>query len=167
MPPVELNTVTSLADVILLDHFELIIPAVPGGGDGQSLNIRNMTAVLPGRSNPAIPVELHRHKVFFGGKRVYGNNSFPASYIESSDHKTFDAFLNWQDQITNPNTGLPNPKSQYATTGVIQIYDSNNEVIDRRTFYGLWVNNVQDVTVNGSQNAPMVIQVTLNFDYWK
>lgn len=167
MPPVELGAVTTLSDVLLLDHFELIIPAIPGGGDGQSLNIRNMTASLPGRSNTPIPVELHRHKVFFGGKRTYNTNNFTATYIESSDHKTFDALLNWQNQITDPVTGLPKPKATYATTGVIQIYDSNNAVVDRRTFHGLFITQVTDISLNGAQNTPMVVSAQLNFDWWE
>lgn len=163
--PVELGQVASLADVILQDHYELIVAVVPGGGDGQSLNIRNLSTSLPGRKNSPVNVELHRHKVHFAGKRSYGN-SLPASFIESSDRKTWAALLNWQNQMTDPATGLPRPKSDYATTGIIKVYDSNNAVVEERTLYGLFITDLADAQLSGQANSPLNVTCTLNYDFW-
>lgn len=163
--PIELTQVASLGDVLLQDHFDLIIPAIPGGGDGQSMTIRNLTASLPGRSNTAIAVELHRHKVHFAGKRTY-SHSFTATYIDTADRKVIDALINWQNQITDSASGLPRPKTDYATVGVVNIYGSNNSVVETRTFYGLFISSIGDINLSGANNAPMEISVTFNFDYW-
>lgn len=163
---IELGQVTSLADVIQSNHFELLIPTVPGGGDGQSLNIRNMTAILPGRKNDPIQVELHRHKVNFAGKRTYGN-SFAATYVESSDRAIWSALLNWQNQMTDPSTGLPRPKSDYATVGVVNIYDSSNAIVESRTFYGLFVSGLDDASLNGSGTEVLTVSAQFSYDYWQ
>lgn len=163
---IELGQVTSLADVIQNNHFELIIPTLPGAGNGQTLNIRNMTAVLPGRKNDPVQVELHRHKVMFAGKRTFGN-SFSATYIESSDRATWSALLNWQNQMTDPATGLPRLKADYATTGIVNIYDSSNAIVESRTFYGLFVSGLDDVALSGSESGVLSVSVQFSYDYWQ
>jgi hypothetical protein len=162
---VELSQVISLPDVLLGDHFDFTIPNIPGGGDGQTLMIRNMTAQLPEQGNNPIPVELHRFKTHFAGKKDWGS-SFQATFVESADLKVIDAIKNWQNQMTDPDTGLPKPRKNYVTTAVVKIYDSENKPAEQRTFYNLFVSKMDSVPLDGSANSPVRITVTLNYDYW-
>lgn len=163
--PVTLQQVVSLPDVLLQDHFDLLIPNPPGGGDGEALMIRNMTAVLPGRSNRPIPVELHRHKTFYGGKRDYGN-SFSASWVDTTDRRVINTLKSWQDLITDPTTGLPLPKTVYNTTATITIYDASNAPSELRTFHGLFIVSLEASNLSGSSNQPLPVSATFSFDYW-
>lgn len=163
---VEMGQVMSMPDVLLVDMFDMTIPAVPGGGDSEALMIRNQTAVLPGRRNDPIPVELHRYKVNFAGKMQF-TNTFTSTYVDSIDLKVTNALRNWQNLITNPDTGIPYMKSEYATTGIISIYGGNNKVVEQRTFFGLWVANIADVQLNGASDTPLTYNVTWCYDYWK
>lgn len=165
--PVELSNVISLPDVLLTDHFDLNIAAPPGGADGQSLLIRNMTASLPGRSNSIIGVTLHRHKVNYAGRRTYPG-SFQASFVDSSDTLVLDGLRAWQDQITDQATGLPAPKSNYATTATVTIYNANNMAVEQRTYYGLWISAISDISLTGGEGSGSSVQVSVTFtyDYW-
>jgi len=163
--PIELTQVTSLPDVLLQDHFSLLIPAMPGGGDARTFEIRNMTATLPGRSNNVVAVELHKHKVHYAGKRIYPH-TFSSQFVDTSDRKILDGLLDWQNMMTTQDTGLPRPKEDYATTGVITIFGADNRPVDTRTFYGLFPSNVQDIALAGATNSPIQVQVSFNYDYW-
>lgn len=163
--PIELDQITSLPDVLLQDHFNFLIPNIPGGGDGQTLTIRNMTATLPGRANNVIPLELHRHKTHYSGKRIY-RHSFQAQFVDTADRRVLQALLNWQNQMTEESTGLPRPKEEYATTGVVTIFGADNTAVEERTFYGLFVSDVADIALSGQSNAPIQVTMTLNYDYW-
>lgn len=163
--PTELGRVAALPDVVLMDHFDLIIPNVPGGGDSEGLTIQNMSAVLPGRANAAIPIELHRHRIHQPGKRTYGH-SFQAQFVDTAERKVINALSAWQDRITDRVTGLPRPKADSMTTAVARIYNADNSAYEERTMYGFFVTNVPDIALNGSSNSPAIFAVTFNYDYW-
>lgn len=163
--PVQLGQVTGLPDVLTLDHFSLRIANLPGGGDGQSLEILNMTAVLPGRSNNVIKTELHKHSHHQAGKMVMPY-SFQASFVDTAQRKVITALKNWQARQTDPATGLGRPRSDYTTTAVVSIFGADNSIVEQRTFYNMWVAAVQDISLNGQQNSALQVNVTFQYDYW-
>lgn len=165
MAAIELSQVVSLPDLLLTNHFSLMVPNPPGGGDGNKLFVQNMSAVLPGQSNTVVALDLHRFKTHFAGKRQWGNE-FVAEYVETSENAVFSAFKKWQDMQTHADTGLPMPKAGYTTQGVVTLYDADNNAAESRTFYGLFVKAIGNISV-GETEGPVKVSVTFNYDYWK
>lgn len=163
---VQLNQVVDLPDVLVDNHFSLYLPVMPGGGDSDAFWVRNMTAVLPGRSNAVTKVDLHRISVNYANRQKY-SHTFSANFIDTADRKILNALKLWQGRITDPRTGLPNPKQTYVVDGQVMIYGAANEIVEKRTFYNLFVNAVNDTPLNGaSENAPLTFGVNFTYDYW-
>jgi hypothetical protein len=164
--PVQLSQVVELPDVLVDNHFSLYIPIVPGGGDSDALWVRSMNGVLPGQSNAVTKLTLHRLDTHYANRKKQPQ-SFRATYVDMSDRKVIDAFKNWQAQITDPLTGLPRPRDTYQVKGEITLFGADNQPVEIRDFYRLWVSDVQDSGLNGqSENNPLQIQVTFTYDYW-
>lgn len=165
MPPIEMGQVTSIPDFIQTDHFSFLLPVIPGGGDSEAFHIRNLTAVLPGKSNQIVSAVVHRIQINRAGRLVFPHQ-FQATYIDTPDSKIIQGLRNWQALNTDPETGLPNPSQLYMTTGMALIYGPDNKVIERREFQNLWVPNVADLSLGGDQSAAARFQVTFSYDAW-
>jgi hypothetical protein len=166
MIPIQLSQVIDLPDVITDNHFDLFLPFIPGGGDADQFSVRNMTAALDGKSHGTTKITLHRQDVNFANRAKFPQ-TFQATYIDSTDRKVLSAFENWENQITDPNTGLPRPKSFYTVDGNLHVYDSNNRVVEKRVYKNLWVSNVTYSQLNGNtENSPLQISATFTYDYW-
>jgi hypothetical protein len=163
--PVELGQVTSITDFLQTDHFSFELPALPGGGDREAFVIRNLSAVLPGRSNQAVSGEIHRFKIKRAGKPVW-NQSFVANYMDTVDRKIIDGLYAWQALNNDPETGLPRPSSEYMTAAVAVLYDMENNEVERRVFRNLWIEKIEDVALNGAQPGMINLAVTFSYDYW-
>ena len=166
--PVTLDEIVKVSDVFWADHFDFVIPNLPEGVAGNSnvLKVRNIQAILPGRSNVVDSVIAHRHKANFAGKVEYDNN-FPATFFESADAAIFNILLGWQEAIIDPASGLPmGPKSSYAVTAYAQLYDSNNVAREKRVFRNLWVNKVKQVDLNGAEGKIIKVSCEFTYDLW-
>ncbi len=162
---IQISDVTSLPDVLLTNHFELVIPTPPIG-DGQALVIRNMKGVLPVTPEiETVTLILHRHGLQQAGK-AKRHGSFTAVYTDMSDRKVTDVLEGWYVAIQDPDTGLPNPASGYKATAIVRVLDATNEAVIARTFYGLWIGKVQEVDLDGSGNEAIQYRVTFNYDYF-
>jgi hypothetical protein len=166
MSAIELQTVTGLNDILQVNHFTLIVPNPPAG-DGNALTIRNMTGVLPVIPEiEAMVLNLHRHSVQFAGK-AKRHGSFDATYTDTSDRKVTDLLEKWYAATQNGTTGLPKPKSSYATIGQVNIYDANNVAVITRKFKGLWIGKVAPVSLDGNSNEALKYSVTWNYDLFE
>jgi hypothetical protein len=165
MQPLVLDQVVATPDILTTNHFNLMVAAIPGGGNSYDFTVRNMTAVLPSKKNEPLRAVLHRHTFLQAGKTQY-NHSFNASFLEARDGSIINTFRNWQGMINEPGTNLPVPKDQYITTGLVEIYGADNSIVDRRQFFGLWVANIGEVQLNGSSDELMKYDVTFAYDFW-
>jgi hypothetical protein len=163
---VQISQVVGLPDVLVDNHFSMFFPILPGGGDTEAFWIRNMTGILPGKSNAVTKVDLHRHTANFANRLKFGH-TFQANYLDTGDRKVLKALQLWQKQCTDPQTGLPNPKETYVADPKVIIYGADNNPVETRTFYNLFVSAVSDVPLNGaSENAPLIFPVTFTYDMW-
>lgn len=162
---VQLGQVTSLPDAQLVSMFNFTIPVVPGGGSSDALLIRNLTAVLPGRSHEVIKVELKRHVTHQLGKQKF-NNTFNARFIDTKDCEVIKACKQWQANIIDPATGLPFEKANYRTTGIATLFGADRKVIETRTFFGLALASVGDVQLDGASESLVNYDLQFVFDYW-
>lgn len=165
--PTELNDVVSLPDVLVLNHFDLIIPNPPGGIGAKDLTIRNMTATMPVMAEfEPVRVQLHRHAVNYAGKgKVDG--ILQASYMDTKDKKVTTTLENWYLQIRDETTGLPKPKSGYKADALIQIYDMENKGSVYRTLYNMWIQKVEPISLDGASDDYLKYSVSLVYDYFK
>jgi hypothetical protein len=166
MIPVLLPQVLTLPDVLVNNHFSLLLPDIPGGGDTEAFWVRNMTAVLPKKSHGVTKAVLHRHSVHFANRQDFGD-SFTATFMEMADRRILRALRGWQNLIVNPQTGIPFPKIAYARIGKIEVYNALNIPIESRTFFGIWPSEVSEIQLDGaSENTPITVSVTFTYDAW-
>lgn len=163
--PVELGSVTSITDFLQTDHFSFELPMLPGGGDREAFIIRNLSAVMPGRSNQIVSADIHRFKINRAGKPIWPQQ-FTANYMDTVDRKIIDGIYNWQALNNDPETGLPRPSSEYMTAGVAVLYDMENKEVERRVFKNLWISAVADVALNGAQPGMINLAITFSYDFW-
>jgi hypothetical protein len=162
---VELAQVTSITDFIQTDHFTLELPALPGGGDRDAFVIRNLTAVLPGRSNQVVKGEIHRFTINRAGKPIWPQE-FQASYMDTPDKKILSGIQNWMNLNSDPETGLPQTAARYLTTGVVVLYGMNDAEFERRTFHNLWLSKLADLNLNGATPGMANFNLSFTYDYW-
>lgn len=163
--PVELTQVVNIADVLQADHFSLLVPNPPGGGDGEALLIKNMTATLPGLSTVPIMTKLHRHTVHHQSRQEFGSYTMAAQFVESTDRAVIQALIAWHNQKVNQQTGLPNPKSAYATTAFVTVYDSTNNPSEQRTLVNFVLETLAEVAL-GSEGS-LKWNATFRYDNWQ
>ena len=168
--PTQLSQVVSLPDVILLNHFDFIIPNPPGLtslGYSRDLTIRNLTTSQRVMADfDPVKVVLHRHAVKYAGKGVV-DGSITASYVDTSDKRITNVLEEWYLQIRDEETGLPKPKAGYKADAVMIIYDLNNTASIYRTYYNLWVSKVEPLSLSGNEDTPLEYRVTFEYDYFK
>lgn len=164
--PVQLSQVVNIADVLQVDHFSLLIPNPPGGGDGEALLIKNLTAALPGLSTVPITTKLHRHTVHHQSRQEFGSYTIAAQFVESTDRAVIQALIGWHNQKVNQLTGLPNPKSTYATTAYVTVYDSANNPSEERTLINTVLETIQEVSVGG-ESASLKWSAVFRYDNWQ
>jgi hypothetical protein len=165
--PVILEKVIALPDVLTTDHFNMLFPQIPGGGDSGQFLIQQMTGVLPGMKNEAMKVVLHRHAVLYAGKREYGH-SFEAEFVDTFEKPILSGLKGWQELIDSVPDNLPKLKASYISDCLVEVYGAENSVVESRRFRNVWPSSIKDITLGTEgATAPVKVSVTFAYDYWE
>jgi hypothetical protein len=165
MARIGLQEVSGLVDPVSQYQFELIVPNVPGGGDGRSLAITCQTNSLPGQSLDPVKTTLHGVDLNFKGRPMY-TQTLTAQFLVVRDLKMNIALRKWMNyaQDLKKNTGTY--KTQYSTQATLLVYDAAQVVIDTITLYGFFPQTIDDQAVDGSSSAPITLGATFSYDYF-
>ena len=129
-----------------------------------SSRIRCQAVTLPGVTFDPVDVEAHGIKLRFRGRRTY-SNQFTATFIENVDYTTYSLFKQWHMLAlswTN-NTGVSS--AVYKVPCTITAYDDPGNTVFEETLYGVWPQEVADISYDGSGSDYVKPEVTFAFDY--
>lgn len=120
-------------------------------------------------------------KQFFPGKPTFGN-TLQVQFEETESQRVQNFLFGWQQRIFDLNAGHANftrkrgDNNQYITkdtsTGIcdlitIKAYRFNGEELKNKYFiYNAWLQNVDEVGIDFSQNEAIKFNATFQFDFW-
>ena len=166
MSKTNLDDIRGLTDPLLQHNFDLIIPQLPGGGNTRALTIKCMTANIPGSSVDDVTITLKGIDVKYAGRQVY-SHTLSVTYLETRDLSTRDALNNWLKLCRSVRDDTGSYKSEYATLGMLVLYDDTGSVVRTVTMDGFFIQNMEDSAVDGSAgNSPVTISATFAYDTW-
>ena len=164
--PAPFPTITDLRglpDPLLQYRWTLIVPNVPGGGDGRRLQYQCKTSSIPGLSNEEVVVTSHGIDLQFAGRQMYGQ-SFAATFYETRDLIVYETIRNWLDFARNHRDGSGNYKVNYAVPAQMLLFDDQLKVIKTINLEGFFPGEMSEASVDGSSSAPVEFSVTFKFD---
>lgn len=145
------------------------------GWDAEDVTLRVRTFSLPQRGNEPIESNFGAMKQYFPGKPTFGH-TMQVQFEETESQRTQNFLFKWQQLIFDINAGhsTVNRKrgdNNYAD-GICEIatitaYRYNGEALDNKYYiYNMWLQNVDDVTIDYSQNEAVKFNATFQFDFW-
>jgi hypothetical protein len=152
-----------LPDPLLQYRWTLIIPNVPGGGDGRRLQYQCKTSSIPGLSNEEVVVTSHGIDLQFAGRQMYGQ-SFPATFFETRDLLVYTTLRNWLDYQRNSRAGTGTYKANYATSAQMLLFDDALKVVNTLNLEGFFIQDLSEASVDGGSSAPVEFSATFKFD---
>jgi len=159
-----------LPDAQDTEMFDWVIPDVPGaeGFGGRDLAVLCQTAEWPGRSSETLEVQLHGTQVNFAGKANMPR-TLSATYAENAGLEVTNTFQRWFEYQRGTISGTAaDYKSGYSIDGAVLIkYDVTGAVADQAVFYGLIVEDMPNVSLDGSNTALYVVNITFRYDFYR
>lgn len=151
----------------------ICVGGIPGGGSVRSLQLRCMTADIPGRDVGKIHVPFRQTGGFNVAGRVKYDQSLPVSFIEGEDGQVFDALLNWQElTVADKRRSRPSLGDQqggYKREVHLRLTQAVDGQVPWRIIMlaGCFPENVAKVPVTQeNSDRPLLVSATLNFDLW-
>lgn len=163
--------------------FSTAYKLVPGWQE-EDITLRARSFSLPQRGNEPIESNFGAMKQFFPGKPTFGNTI--QIQFEETESQAVQRFLfAWQQRIFNvdvghagftrkrgSDTGTGTYIDNTETTGVCDLvtikgFRYNGDPLGNKYFlYNVWLQNVDDVSLDYSQNEAVKFNATFQFDFW-
>lgn len=167
MPVITMDRVRALPDILAADNFEFIMGSIPGGTNDRDMVVKCQQAVYPGSSNEAYEVVLHGHAVGFRGRRIFPRQ-LSITYVEDVLMDTTFQLLSWLEFIVGTGSGVSQGyKNAYSISPELVIYDTVGREADRVRFYGCFLQDKPDVSMDGGSSQAFVVNANFVYDYYE
>lgn len=165
MPRISFGDINAQPDILDQIGFLFDLGSIPGpGGNTQHLSIKCLNVPLPGMSQEDMKVPLHGTQVGFRGRRTYPGTISPTFY-EDSQMKTLDALRYWLEYTVGSESGNSQGyKKDYAVEANLIVFDTTGKAIKAHIIEGCRIQDVPDVTFDGSSSAPVQVAPTFAYD---
>lgn len=158
-----LDEIRSLSDPLRQYAFQLEIPNVPGGGDGDSLSLRCTSSTLPGQGSEITTVNIGGHTQRYAGRIQFGG-SFSAQIIESMSAEVYQTLLDWHALQWDIETGTQQTSDVYKTDGYMKLLDNENSESLVRRIEGMFIQNINDISVSADSSDPIRVDIVFAYD---
>lgn len=140
--------------------FELLFGQIPGVSNSRPLTIACQNVQIVGTSNEAYSVVLHGHNRNFRGRRMNATQ-MTATFVETSGHEVQERLLRWKEFVA----GFESGNSQgylrdYSVLAQVISYDTTGKVAMRRNVEEVFIQDIPEITHDGSTSASMPITAT-------
>jgi hypothetical protein len=160
-----LQDVQAIPDPALTWNYDLMLPSIPGSSDTRQLTWRCMSTTLPGSEMDRVDIRLHGVNIVRRGARNWGH-TMNTTFLEAVDWNTRNAFFNWMESAQSWKNNTGSPSSVYLVNGQIVLYTDAPTVAKTVVVYGMWPQQIQDVTMDGAQGGSHVsLEITWSYDY--
>jgi hypothetical protein len=163
---ITLDEVNQQKDIMDTVHFALRFGNIPGSGDSAPMTILCQTASIPGVNVEPVEVGLHGHTVRFRGRKVF-SGTFSVGFVENTNYDIQKRLRKWSEYTVGTNSSASQGyKSDYSLTAELELYDITRKVADRLSIYGVWLQDLPEVQLDGQSAQAMLINPTFTFDYF-
>lgn len=147
-------------------NYDLIFDRLPVGtsGNTRDLTIRCQSTSIPGTQHEAVEVELHGLKLRYRGRKTYSGN-FEVTFAENVDWSTYEIFREWNRLMLSWQANTGASSQIYKVPATIVVFDDAGAIVREYKVRGVWPENLNDITLDGSQSGYVQPQVTFSFDY--
>lgn len=160
----DIEQVRTLADPLRVYNFEVYIPNVPGGGNGQEMSYRCTAANIPGFNYEKIAVNLGGHEIEHVGRQMY-SHTWACSFIEGENSVIRSALEDWGTLQGDRLTAAQQPSSVYKTEIYIRQLKADKVTIAREwKLVGAFVEDVADISLDRATSDAVRTEVTFSFD---
>lgn len=156
-----MRDVASTLDPLQSYNWDVIFPRLPGVANPRSLTYKCISTQIPGSQVEQVSLEAHGVKLNFAGKRVW-TGRWECSFFETRDASTRSDLFGWLEFTRSWNDNKGSYKSEYAVTAGLNLYDDRPIVVQRVNLFGLFLLDLQDVTVDQTSS---VVQYNASFSY--
>ena len=163
MAKATLSEIKSLGDALTTECFRFEMPLVPGVGINAKLGLKCQSCVIPGLMNERPIKELFGSKVPYRGPRVT-SNQIDLVYLEDTKLDTYNTIRGWMDYMVDPLSGDGTSVSLHATVALLYIFDPQGNTITTHTFWNVFPIAIQDIQLDGTQTAPVLVHASFSFD---
>lgn len=160
-----LQDVLSLQDPAMSYNFDLFLPNIPGSSDTRDLTFKCMTSDLPGVAVDPVDVALHGVNVPFAGRKIY-THTLSATFLETADWMTREKFRRWNEFIRSWRNNSGALAAAYKVDGQMVLYNDVPEVVRTTNLYGLYLETMAEVQLDGSQSGLISLQCTFKYTDW-
>ncbi len=182
---IEGRKIKNFADIQRNFDYEIVFSnahTIVDGWEAEDVSLRARTFTLPQRGNEPIESNYGAMKQFFPGKPTFGN-TMQITFEETESQKVQNFLHAWQQKIFNINEGHANHSRKRGEAGTqligtseangicdlitINAYRFNGDLLDNKYYLvNAWLQNVDDVTIDFSQNESIKYNATFQFDFW-
>lgn len=163
-----LRDLSGLPDPLQPWNYDLSIPNVPGGGNGQRLLLACQSASIPGHAIADGVMQLRGAEITYAGHTQW-EHDFAPSFIECRDMVARTSLTGWQfycrDNRRSPTAG--SYMANYKTQGDIILYDDAGVTVRTIRLFGLWLQAVQQAPLESSGSGPVVLGANFKYDWWE
>lgn len=164
MTAVQITDAWSVPDPIINHAFNLVIPNMPGGGDGKRINFVCNSATLPGGGQiEPVEINLHGHVLRFAGRRTQ-EGSYTFQITEGVDAKMRRDLNNWMNLARAMRSQQGALRATYAIDVFVEVLSGvDGDVIYTEALRKFWINSFNEVELGDGSQA-VAYQVTASYD---
>lgn len=157
------NNLNTLAKIFL---WEAVFVNPVGGGDAEVLNVRCQSTTKPGRSFGSILIDYKATAGIKYAGRMRLTHTFPCTFVESTDAKTYDALYKWMQVICHNRLGIGAPDPAYKADIYLNLLNEDGTIAEKIKLTGAYVELLDETPLNYGTDAGIVYSVTFSYDNW-
>jgi len=147
--------------------WEVLFANPIGGGDAETMELRCQTTAIPGRSVGEILIPFKGS----AGMKVPGKltmtHLWPATFVESTDKKIFEALQAWNQAIANARTGIGTLDALLKSNIYLRLLDAQGNIYLKIKLVGCYPQSVDDVPLAFETEGVIMYTVAFSYDYWE
>lgn len=164
MARISFQQINAQPDLLDQTAFLLDLGTLPYAGASEHLAIKCLNVPIPGMGSEVMKVPLHGHTVAFRGRRT-NPGTFSPTFYEDSQMRTLNALRRWLEFTVGTNSGNSQAfKSGYSVDANLIIYDTVGNAIAAHIIENCIIQDVPDVTFDGSSSSPVQVAPTFSYD---
>lgn len=160
MGRISFTEVASQPDAADQVAFEVLFGSIPGVDNSRPLTIACQNVQIVGTSNEAFTTVLHGHSRNFRGRRMNATQ-MTMTFIETSGHEVQRRLLLWKEFVAGFESGNSQGYlADYSVLCQVLSYDTIGKVAMRRNVEEVFIQDIPEITHDGSSSAQMAITAT-------
>jgi len=146
--------------------WDIIVPNMVGGGEGETIMLRAQSTAIPGRSFAQIPIPYKQSAgLMFHGKLAY-SHTWDCTFVEGEDRKVFDSFYAWLQNIVHDVDNVGIGDTSIKQDIILQLLTTAGAEWMKIKLVGCFPSAIANVDMSYDNEAVVKYSVTWSYDSW-